>query len=385
MKNKNENLTFVFDVDDTICYTSDRKYKNSIPDEEVIEKINKLYDFGNKIVLYTSRGMVSCNGDIEKAIEKNENILKEWLKENNVKYSELIFGKPIADFYIDDRCMNVKGFKESELEEFSAGKSGNKVYRFGEYVLKYVDFYKRIRMKNFEKYKPDDIRSPRIISSLYDKMYLEYVDGEPLIDLVANGNYDLFSKLFFKDINKLKNKDIFEIGVDITDLFYKLELNINNDKEECYELNDIELVDKAKRLIRSVSGTLYENKSMSHGDMIMSNILYSKDGLVYLDSEFNIFCSTYIMDLAKMYMSFLGYENIFGISNKKIGKSYIKRYYKDVKVRYGKKVAFAMIALTYHYIVRLIRYNKDQLQNVNKLIVILEEYNGKQIEKLLCK
>ena len=91
------------------------------------------------------------------------------------------------------------------------------------------------------------------------------------------------------------------------------------------------------------------------------------------------------MDLAKMYMSFLGYENIFGISDKKISKSYIKRYYKDVKVRYGKKVAFAMVALTYHYIVRLIRYNKDQLQNVNKLIAILEEYNGKQIKELLGK
>ena len=150
--------------------------------------------------------MVSCDGDIEKAIEKNESILKEWLKENNVKYSELVFGKPIADFYIDDRCMNVKGFKESELEEFNTGKSGKKVYRFGEYVLKFADFHKRTRMKNFEKYKPDDIRSPKIISSLYDKMYLEYVDGKPLIDLVANGNYDLFSKLFFKDINKLKNK-----------------------------------------------------------------------------------------------------------------------------------------------------------------------------------
>lgn len=70
MKNKNENLTFVFDVDDTICHTSNREYKNSVPDVEVIEKINKLYDLGNKIVLYTSRGMVSCDGDIEKAIEK---------------------------------------------------------------------------------------------------------------------------------------------------------------------------------------------------------------------------------------------------------------------------------------------------------------------------
>lgn len=385
MKNKNENLTFVFDVDDTICHTNNREYKNSVPDAEVIEKINKLYDSGNKIVLYTSRGMVSCDGDIEKAIEKNESILKEWLKENNVKYSELVFGKPIADFYIDDRCMNVKGFKESELEEFNTGKSGKKVYRFGEYVLKFADFHKRASMKNFEKFKPKDIKSQKIISSLYDKMYLEYVDGKPLIDLVANGNYDLFSKLFFKDINKLKNKDNFAIGIDIEDLFHKLDLNVNNDKEEYYELNDVKLVDKAKRLIRSVSGTLYENKSMSHGDMIMSNILYSKDGLVYLDSEFNIFCSTYIMDLAKMYMSFLGYENIFGISDKKISKSYIKRYYKDVKVRYGKKVAFAMVALTYHYIVRLIRYNKDQLQNVNKLIAILEEYNGKQIKELLGK
>ena len=170
MKNKNENLTFVFDVDDTICHTNNREYKNSVPDAEVIEKINKLYDSGNKIVLYTSRGMVSCDGDIEKAIEKNESILKEWLKENNVKYSELVFGKPIADFYIDDRCMNVKGFKESELEEFNTGKSGKKVYRFGEYVLKFADFHKRASMKNFEKFKPKDIKSQKIISSLYDKM-----------------------------------------------------------------------------------------------------------------------------------------------------------------------------------------------------------------------
>ena len=73
----------VFDADKLKeLATNNREYKNSVPDAEVIEKINKLYDLGNKVVLYTSRGMVSCDGDIEKAIEKNESILKEWLKEN---------------------------------------------------------------------------------------------------------------------------------------------------------------------------------------------------------------------------------------------------------------------------------------------------------------
>ena len=46
------------DIDETICDTPDnpRRYEESKPRLEEIEKINSLYDQGNKIVYWTARG-----------------------------------------------------------------------------------------------------------------------------------------------------------------------------------------------------------------------------------------------------------------------------------------------------------------------------------------
>ena len=97
MMNAFEGIAFVFDIDDTICNNKNRDYENAIPYKEVIDKINYLYANGATIKLYTSRGMVSCNGDIEKIIAKNKDVLERWLEKNNVKYNELIFGKPLGE------------------------------------------------------------------------------------------------------------------------------------------------------------------------------------------------------------------------------------------------------------------------------------------------
>ena len=385
MKDRRDKFTFVFDIDDTICYTKKRNYLESKPDNEMIKKVNKLYDEGNKIILFTSRGMVSCNGNVEKAIEKNEGILRKWLEENNVKYNHLYFGKPIADFYIDDRCFTAREFKNAEFEILKGGKSGSNVYRLGNFVCKFVSDEKRKRIEDFEENKPKEIKTPKIVSNLYNKMYIEYIEGKSVIDLLSDGKYGKFSKIFFNDIDYLKNEKGLINEFKIENIFYKIELNINNCKEEYYEINDKELVENAKNIIKSVKKILEKNVSISHGDMIASNIMLNDKKLVYFDSEFDIECSTYIMDLSKMYMSILGYENIFGITTKEIDKKYAKRYYEDVKLRYGKKVCLAMVALTYQYIVRLIRYNKNQLESVKKLIDVLEENNGKQIRKLLKK
>ena len=44
------------DIDNTICDTENSDYENSIPRQEQIDKINKLYDNGHKIVYWTARG-----------------------------------------------------------------------------------------------------------------------------------------------------------------------------------------------------------------------------------------------------------------------------------------------------------------------------------------
>ena len=50
-------MTYVFDIDGTICTLSDGNYENSKPIYDRISRVNQLYDLGNTIVFQTARGM----------------------------------------------------------------------------------------------------------------------------------------------------------------------------------------------------------------------------------------------------------------------------------------------------------------------------------------
>lgn len=92
-------MKYVIDIDGTIC-SQEKDYSKAQPFLDRIEKINNLYDNGHYVVYFTARGT-------ETGIdwrEVTENQFKEW----NVKYHELIFGKPSADYYIDDRMEDIE-------------------------------------------------------------------------------------------------------------------------------------------------------------------------------------------------------------------------------------------------------------------------------------
>ena len=106
-----EYKTFVIDIDDTILTTKNRDFEHSIPNQPVIDKINSLYDNGWQIILFTARGAKSCHS-LEERILKYEEVTTKWLKEHNVKYHKLMFGKENADFYVDDKSMSIEDFLE---------------------------------------------------------------------------------------------------------------------------------------------------------------------------------------------------------------------------------------------------------------------------------
>lgn len=97
-----------FDIDGVICDTEGTDYPNSIPKSENIEKINRIYDKGHYIKLFTGRGSVS--GIDWKSVTEHQ--LKEW----GVKYHELIFGKPHFDVFIDDLAYNSDDFEGFDFD-----------------------------------------------------------------------------------------------------------------------------------------------------------------------------------------------------------------------------------------------------------------------------
>lgn len=98
--NQAHDSKFVFDIDGVIAqYRENLDYASAGPNERMIRVINKLYDMGNHIVLFTARGFVT-GIDWREVTEKQ---MKDW----GVKYHELRFGKPDATFYIDDKMLDM--------------------------------------------------------------------------------------------------------------------------------------------------------------------------------------------------------------------------------------------------------------------------------------
>ena len=97
-------LIYVFDIDNTICKTKGAYYENVTPYKNRIKIINKLYDKGHKIIIYTARGSTLAH---EWKIRK---LTEEQLKKWGLKYHELLFGKPFYNKWIDDKGVNSNVF-----------------------------------------------------------------------------------------------------------------------------------------------------------------------------------------------------------------------------------------------------------------------------------
>ena len=96
-------ITYRVDIDGIICTNTYGKYENAEPIYDNIEKINKLYDSGIEIILWTSRGIIT--GIDWKQLTETQ--LKKW----HVKYHKLYLDKPYYDRIIDDRILSIEDIK----------------------------------------------------------------------------------------------------------------------------------------------------------------------------------------------------------------------------------------------------------------------------------
>ena len=90
-------LNIWVDIDETICKTPPtRKYAESVPIPENIQKVNDLHNKGHKIIYWTARGSKSGKDYSELTLKQ----LKEWGCQFH--HLELEYKKPNWDILIDD-------------------------------------------------------------------------------------------------------------------------------------------------------------------------------------------------------------------------------------------------------------------------------------------
>lgn len=105
-------MRYVFDLDGTICEQTSGGvigYFNAKPIKRMVTKVRQLYLDGHVIVINTARGMSTATSPIDADI-KYRNLTEVWLKQNDVPYHQLTFGKPAADVYVDDKAINATEF-----------------------------------------------------------------------------------------------------------------------------------------------------------------------------------------------------------------------------------------------------------------------------------
>ena len=96
-------MTYVFDIDGTICSLTEGDYGKAEPIKTRIKTINKLYDDGNTIIFNTARGMGRTENNSLMAHRLFFHLTEAQLRDWGVKYHKLFMGKPSGDLYIDDK------------------------------------------------------------------------------------------------------------------------------------------------------------------------------------------------------------------------------------------------------------------------------------------
>ena len=92
-------MIYCFDLDNTLCDTKGNYYEKATPIQSRIDKVNKLYDEGNTIIIDTARGCESGKNWWYFTVEQ----LKGW----GVKFHTLRTGVKFgADVFVDDKGFN---------------------------------------------------------------------------------------------------------------------------------------------------------------------------------------------------------------------------------------------------------------------------------------
>ena len=100
-------MRICIDLDGTLCKNlkDGETYETVAPMEGAVDVVNKLKSKGHYIIIYTARRMKTLNSNIGAIIAEQGPVVINWLAKHNIPYDELLFGKPLADIYIDDKAL----------------------------------------------------------------------------------------------------------------------------------------------------------------------------------------------------------------------------------------------------------------------------------------
>lgn len=121
----------VVDIDGTLCPIkgAGEDYATLPVDARMRDRLAELHAEGWRIILSSSRGMRTYDGNAGQILRHVLPTLSAWLERNNVVYDEIWMAKPWPGhdgFYVDDRTVRPREFLNHSLEELAAICDGDR-------------------------------------------------------------------------------------------------------------------------------------------------------------------------------------------------------------------------------------------------------------------
>jgi capsule biosynthesis phosphatase len=115
----------VCDIDGTLCKIkgADEDYAALACDPAMKARLIELHNQGWRIILSSSRGMRTYEGNVGEIYRNVLPVLSRWLDEHGIPYDEITMAKPWPGhdgFYVDDRTVRPREFLSHSLEELAA-------------------------------------------------------------------------------------------------------------------------------------------------------------------------------------------------------------------------------------------------------------------------
>jgi capsule biosynthesis phosphatase len=313
---------FCFDLDNTLV-----TYPKIFGDYSTVEPIHKNIEYlkflkenGNYIIIYTARRMKTHGGNVGAIISDIGKVTLDTLTRLEIPYDEFLFGKPHADFYIDDLGVNafypldkILGFIDTKNQP----RHFNKIDYKNNSVIKTTNNPGEVYWYNN---MPEEVKNmfPSITSAKDNIIEMEKIKGINYSYLYTHGGLqegevDLLLAALKKIHRSSRNRERIDCHQNYGDKMSRRYLD-NLDLYNRITGADALFFEISKRMETYKKSKLVK-EGVIHGDPVFTNVFLTETGLKFIDprgkigEEFSIFGDVYY-DFAKVYQSITGYDFI---------------------------------------------------------------------------
>lgn len=318
--NSYEKSRICFDLDNTLVTFPkiSKDYTTVDPIQKNIDYLNFLKDKGNYIIIYTARRMKTHSGNVGRCISDIGKITIETLDKFGIKYDELHFGKPNADFYIDDLSVPAFFGIDKKIGFYDTGivpRSFNKVDYLEKSVIKETNNPGEIY---FYKNLPETVTDffPVIHSIEKNKISMERIKGVNYSYLYTNEALrekdlqDLIDTLKYIHSEGGKEEDIYSNYSRKLEKRYSENIQIYKKIEDSHLIYG-SIIEKIKKYENEKNGEC----GIIHGDPVFTNVFLTERKIKFIDprgkigESLSIYGDVYY-DFSKIFQSILGYDHI---------------------------------------------------------------------------